>query len=494
MWMGLMVRSAVAGMVTGESDVVPGRYIVIYKPGMAASSIAGEHVSADGGRITRWHAAAGLAIEMGDAAFAARIGREPEVQAVLRDRIVRGRALMARPIVKIDEDKPAVPAARTVTGDLYYTETPQEWAVLEVGGYGASVAGGPAHGPWDLTMGKGVRIAVLDSGVDETHPDVAPNLVWSKSEVDQTALPSACDNGSPQDQQGHGTWVASLAAAALGADTGEVVGVAPQASLLNIKVLERVPANGTGSVATQCEAGEADGLLSWVLEGIADAVEQRADVIVMSLGVMVDLETGEGAGLKASFDQAAYAAEQSGAILVAAAGNDGFDYSDTRYVELPAQARGVLAVVASTNPACAQTPTQTGSCVAGAPTLAYYSNYGAPLDAVAAPGGSYPEGPDTGVSGFVRGACSRGLTGTVDGVPSDGAHSFGCFGLGHQAYVQAMGTSAAAPLVAGVAALLRAAHPEWDAATIVERIRATAVSSPAMNYGIVNAAAALGMN
>jgi len=493
MWWGLVGHAAAAGMVTGDEDVVAGRYIVLYKAGTAATETAGEHVRKAGGRVLRWHAAAGMAVAVGDAAFAARMSRMPEVQAVLHDRVVRGKGLVARPIGGVVQERPATLAAPVVTGDLYYLETPQEWAVKQVGGYGASVPGGPAHGPWDVTMGRGVRIAVLDSGVDETHPDIAPNLVFNKSEVDQTAMASACDDGSAADQQGHGTWVASLAAAAVGPETGETVGVAPQASILNIKVLQRMPA-GTGSVAAQCEAGEADGLLSWVLEGIADAVEERADVIVLALGVMVDLQTGEGAGLKASFDQAAYAAEQAGAVMVAAAGNDGFDYSDVRYVELPAQARGVLAVVASTNPDCAETKMQTGVCVAGPAALAYYSNYGALLDAVAAPGGSYPEGTDEGVTGFVRGACSRGLGGTEDGVPGDGAHSLGCFGLGHQAYVQAMGTSASAPLAAGVAALLRAAHPEWDAATVVQRMRATAVSSPAMNYGIVNATAALGMD
>jgi len=145
---------------------------------------------------------------------------------------------------------------------------------------------------------------------------------------------------------------------------------------------------------------------------------------------MVDMQTGEGAGLKASFDRVTYAAEQAGAVVVAAAGNDGFDFSDGRYVELPAEARGVLAVVASTNPACAETATMTAACAAGAPGLAYYANRGAMLNAVAAPGGSYPEGGDEAVSGFVRGACSRGLPETADGLPGDGGHSLGCFALG----------------------------------------------------------------
>ena len=107
-------------------------------------------------------------------------------------------------------------------------------------------------------------------------------------------------------------------------------------------------------------------------------------------------------------DQITYAATQAGIILVASAGNDGYDLSNPRYVELPAQARGVLAIVASTNAACAENLTANATCALGPVTLPYYSNYGAPLNALAAPGGSYPSGGDMDVSGWVRGACSSG--------------------------------------------------------------------------------------
>ncbi len=238
---------------------------------------------------------------------------------------------------------------------------------------------------------------------------------------------------------------------------------------------------------------------------------QRADVVSLSLGVLVDLYSGEGAGLQASFDRVTHAAAASGMVIVAAAGNDGFDLSNPRYIELPAQARDVLAVVASTNPDCMQNATQGATCRSGPVSLAYYSNYGAPLAGVAAPGGSYPEGPDaataTGQTGYVRGACSNGKPNTGDGLPVDNTHSFGCFGLGHRQYVQAIGTSASAPLAAGVAALLPGAHPDWDAYTILKAMRSSATGSSAsstaggagaagtspFNYGLVNAAGALGL-
>jgi subtilisin family serine protease len=391
------------------------------------------------------------------------------VEYVLHDRIVTAHHLRVRPVIS-----PVFSVAvGTATFDSYYN-SPQGWAVRQVGGYGANIPGGPSHGPWDITKGKGIRIAILDSGVDASHPDIAPNLALYLSEVNLTELPSVCDDGSPQDQDGHGTWTASLAAGALGPATGRIVGVAPAATLLSIKVLERMPAASGASDVARCSAGEASGLLSWVIQGIEDSIANHADVISMSLGTMIDLSTGDGAGTKTVFDRITYAAAQAGTVLVAAAGNDATNLANSRYIEIPAQSRGVLAVVASTNPACSENVTAGSVCVAGPSSLAYYSNYGSSLDAVAAPGGSYPTGGDMDVSGWVRGACSSGLPGTAPGLPSDASHSFGCFNLGHLAYVQAIGTSASAPLVAGAAALLRAAHPDWSASAIIDTLRSSA--------------------
>jgi subtilisin family serine protease len=422
----------------------------------------------------------------------------PAVDYVIHDRILSAHSLILRAILPATV---GVTVGASSPYDTYYTSSPQQWAVLQAGGFGAGVPGGPAHGPWDTTMGAGVRIAILDSGVDRYHPDIAPNLALNLSEIDQTSLtglPSPCDDGSPQDQQGHGTWVASLAAAAIGPGTGLLIGVAPAATILNIKVLERLPdpASSAPDVATQCATGQASGLLSWVIQGIQDAINQNAGVINLSLGTLVDLDTGEGAGLQAIFNRVTYAANQAGAVLIASAGNDGVNLTSPRYIELPAQSRSVLAVVASTNPACAEDLTPNAPCVPGPVTLPYYSNFGAPLNAIAAPGGSYPDPtiptPDTAVSGWIRGACSNGLANTSDGPPSDAAHSFGCFNLGHASYVQAMGTSASAPLVAGTAALLRAAYPAWSPDQIITALRSSAIPTSTLpNAPLLNTPASL---
>jgi subtilisin family serine protease len=447
------------------------RLLVLYRDG-SLPALAEAKLQTAGSRLLRRHDRFGIAVVAGvSGAALAALRADPEILAIVPDREVTASALQIRPA---SENSTVAPSA-----DSLY-RSPQGWAVRLSGGFGDA-----SHpGPWSYTRGEGVRIAILDSGIDAGHPDLAPNLILNRSEIDQSAatgLPSLCDDGSAQDQTGHGTWTASLAAGAFGAGTGLVAGVAPSASLLNIKVLERLPAATlTAADPTGCRAGQAAGLLSWVLAGIDDAIAQHADIINLSLGTTVDLTTGEGAGLQALFNRVTYAATQAGAILIAAAGNDGIGFGAGaeagRYLELPAQSRGVLAIVAATNPACAENLRADAVCTAGPVTLPYYSNYGPALNALAAPGGSYPAGaviPDpAGATGWIAGACSAG-------------GAFGCFNLGASAYVQAMGTSASAALATGAAALVRAAYPAWTAAQIIQSLRESAVAAPGLPVPMV---------
>ena len=224
------------------SPIVPHHYLVVYRNATIPPDAETRALSA-GARLTQRNPHFGIAAAQSlstedDATTMRRLAAQPNVAYVLHDRLVTAHHLRIQPI---SHSTFSVVLGAQAPYDTYYTLSPQGWAVQQVGGYGNNVPGGPANGPWSTTMGKGVRIAILDSGVDANHPDIAPNLALNLSEVNQSALPSACDDGTPQDQTGHGTWTASLAAAAIGPGTGQVIGVAPAATLLNIKVLERLP-------------------------------------------------------------------------------------------------------------------------------------------------------------------------------------------------------------------------------------------------------------
>jgi hypothetical protein len=191
---------------------IPHRYLIVYRDAAVPSDAelrAGPTV-----RFVAYHQTLGIAVLQADpasddAVTIAALRAQPNVVFVVHDRLIAAHRLILRPILPAVVGVVVTPPTANAPYDTYYTSTPQAWAVLQSGGFGANVPGGPVHGPWDTTMGAGVRIAILDSGVDQYHPDIAPNLALNLSEIDQsvsTGLPSPCDDGTPQDQQGHGTW------------------------------------------------------------------------------------------------------------------------------------------------------------------------------------------------------------------------------------------------------------------------------------------------
>jgi hypothetical protein len=170
--------------------------------------------------------------------------------------------------------------------------------------------------------GQGIRVAVLDTGIDYTHPDLGGCFGASCKVVG--GYDFVHDDGDPMDDRGHGTHCAGIVAA-----NGTVKGVAPDASLYAYKVLDRY---GYGS--------DSD-----LLAGIEGAVnpdsdpgtDDAVDVITMSLG-------RTGGDPNDPVPLAVDAAVDAGVVVVAAAGNEGSGY---RTVGSPALARKALAVGAS---------------------------------------------------------------------------------------------------------------------------------------------------
>jgi subtilisin family serine protease len=179
--------------------------------------------------------------------------------------------------------------------------------------------GMPASG----SDGTGIGIAIVDSGVDFTHPDLAPNL-------SATALNAISPGSSCQDDGGHGTHVSGLAAAV---NNGiGIVGVAPAAKLYCVKVLDST-LTGTDS---QLMAG-----LDWVIQH-RSAVTPRIRVVNMSLGRPLDVgETLDNSALRPMI-QALY---NAGVVVVASAGND--PHAETTQL-IPAGFPEVFAVASTT--------------------------------------------------------------------------------------------------------------------------------------------------
>ncbi|MDW7989043.1 MAG: S8 family serine peptidase, partial [Archaeoglobaceae archaeon] len=162
--------------------------------------------------------------------------------------------------------------------------------------------------------GSGVKIAILDTGINSSHGDFyfengTPKIIHS---VDFT------NDGTPMDLDGHGTHVASIAAGT-GRETG-LKGVAPGALLMNVKVLN--------------QSGRGDN--SWIIQGVEYAVEKGADVISMSLG---GIPSDGNDPLSLACD----AAVEKGVVVVVAAGNRGDYYT----ISSPGSARKVITVGAT---------------------------------------------------------------------------------------------------------------------------------------------------
>ncbi len=152
-----------------------------------------------------------------------------------------------------------------------------------------------AESGWAVSKGRGMTIAVIDTGVDLKHEDLKDNLVAGYDFID--------DDSVPMDDHGHGTHVAGIAAARVDNGLG-VAGIAPEAKIMPVRVL--------------AADGYAEG--SSVEEGIRWAADHGADVINLSLGADVLVENIFGRALT---DAVNYAWAK-GAIPVVVTGNDGF--------------------------------------------------------------------------------------------------------------------------------------------------------------------------
>ncbi len=191
-----------------------------------------------------------------------------------------------------------VPTPAEAATDPY---RPQQWHLGEIG----------APTAWETGRGRGQVVAIVDSGVDLEHPDLADRLA-RRTDGSVLGRDYVDDDDDPSDVHGHGTMVAGLVAATLGNESGGA-GVAPEAKLMPVRVLDK---EGRGSQAD-------------VDEGIRWAVDNGATVVNLSLesAVAVGDRSQQAPMITAPASAVRYAWD-NGVVVVAAAGNSGHPFTD----------------------------------------------------------------------------------------------------------------------------------------------------------------------
>lgn len=284
--------------------------------------------------------------------------------------------------------------------------------------------------------GAGARVAVLDGGIYDLHADLEPNLNKACSVSFVPGQPYNTDTGTFW----HGTHVAGIVAAADNAFG--VIGVAPEAELMHVKVLH----DGSGSFGAVI-----GGILYASDPGAFGAACDRADIINMSLGAIFP-KSAEGAGpLVGAMNKAVNFAASQGVLVVSSAGNNGIDMRDfPSFTHVPSDSGSGLSISATG-------PVDFANGGTNFRRPASYSNFGNGTVFVAAPGGDFTLFPDgLWFLDMVLSTC-RGTS-----VPP--SFSF-CF---------AAGTSMAAPAASGVAALILGNNPGMPLGALKTKLAQTA--------------------
>ena len=364
------------------------------------------------------------------AALAARLRADPRVASVERERRHTPRDVPNDPALTAAETSPGTPAG-----------TPVQWWAERMGLFEA----------WDATHGEGALVAVIDQGIDASHPDLSGAI---RGLVDLDASPGAGSAGV--DEGGHGTHVASMACAVAGNGIG-IAGAGHSCGLLAIR---------------------SDLTDSSIARAIVEAADRGADSIVMSFG-------------------------QDGRERAPQAIQEAVDYAFARDVVMAAAAAD-QPVTEQGDPANALQPTGTGPTLGSGRGLsvtaadfdderASFAGFGTQISMAAYGTFRYRPPVPSGPSG-IFGAFPQDTTNIERDLPPCMCRT--TF-QGDSRWAYLSGTSMATPMVGAVAALAKQVNPDLSATDVITLLEQTATRpagsgwSEDLGWGILNAARAV---
>ena len=468
----VLAAVAITAPALGARKPETTRYVVVLKSGHFGA--AKQAIRKAGGRLVHLNKVGVGTVASSNPRFERTIRASKAIAGVARNAKFSQPAIrpMAAPVGTHDAAAEAAGCATLYSVPVGIGPEPLSACQWDMRAIGATPAGS-----YSVNQGAGVKLGDLDTGIDLNHPDLAPNLdvadscsfIYAStptSDPSERVTPGDCSNKSAvQDLAGHGTHTAGTMASPINGIG--VAGVAPRATIVALK------------------AGTAEGYFftQSVVDGLVYAGDKHLDVVNMSFFADPWLfncrNNAEQKAIIQAISRAAKYAQQRGVVLVAAAGNEGIDLNHPVTDEISPDYPPDAAVTRPVNNSCVVLPTEIPGVVVVSSTgaanlLSWFSTYGTIVD-VAAPGGSRFQTPTV---TSARGRVLAPYSSTASDLDAEAALGRLVTDATGEYWAWLNGTSMAAPHAAGVAGLIRAAHPGMSQGAVAAVLRQTATKMP----------------